>query len=331
MFVHIHNPNQPALRRAFTLVELLMVIMLIGIMTSFVLVALAGAARTAQEDRTKAQILKIHELIMGNWEQYRYRRVPQTRLMREITNRPATGRQTQVMALERLNALRELMRMEMPSFMLDVTTPASKLRDMLTNQPYQPSVWRAYNRRAAAASWTVQYQDAECLYLILSQIRDADSSALEFFKESEITDLDGDGMKEIVDAWGNPIRWMLWAPSYISPLQVPMSVDDQQQDPFDIATVGQAYDDRKNRNNIPDAFEGEYWELPRMLYPLIYSAGPDGKHGIVLEVNDGAMSWSEAFNNPYDRTTGLHLLGAVSELNPDALADDISNHYLTTR
>ena len=165
MFVHIHNPNQPALRRAFTLVELLMVIMLIGIMTSFVLVALAGAARTAQEDRTKAQILKIHELIMENWEQYRYRRVPQTRLMREITNRPATGRQTQVMALERLNALRELMRMEMPSFMLDVTTPASKLRDMLTNQPYQPSVWRAYNRRAAAASWTVQYQDAECLYL----------------------------------------------------------------------------------------------------------------------------------------------------------------------
>ena len=78
-------------RTGFTLVELLMVIMLIGILTTFVLVALAGVTEKAKEDRTKAQIAKIHELIMGKWESYLYRKMPPTNYANNLALRVSRG------------------------------------------------------------------------------------------------------------------------------------------------------------------------------------------------------------------------------------------------
>lgn len=346
-------------KHGFTLVELLMVIMLIGILSSFVLVALAGVNQTAKEDRTKAQIKKIHELIMERWEQYRYRRVPSTPWMAK-TRQGLFANNGQIdnrrMARERLNAVRELMRMEMPTFVSDVVNPARYLRDPLDptfKRVYEPALWRAYRQRMeqvasdTGVAWSQSHQQAECLYLILSQIRDADSTALEFFKDNEIGDVDGDGMKEILDAWGNPILWMLWAPGFTSPLQVPMAENLEQDDLFDLSNFGSGYLDVNPNDGLPDRFQGTYSgagfevdfsQLPRTLYPLIYSAGADGEYGIVISTADtgsGAIDqdWMSSNNDPYDRNTSrkMFLLGATSGRRPEAMADDISNHYLTTR
>ena len=350
------KPTQGS-RRGFTLVELLMVILLIGILSSFVLVALSGATQSAKEDRTKAQILKIHSLLMEKWEKYEYRRVPSTArtYMRRTSGASAVANNRQ-MAVERLNAMRELMRMELPTYKFDVvdrdgeaTARAVLLRDSVRpSEALEPALWRAYRQRAINSAWDANNQQAECLYLILSQMRDGDSSALEFFKETEIGDVDGDGVNEILDAWGNPIVWMLWAPGYISPLQTPMSRNAEQHDSLDLANLGSAYVDTDS-NGLPNAFEGTYtmptdgseWayaDLPRTLYPLVCSAGPDGKFGIILSTDlqkQGNIDqiWSQVMNDPYARDTPqrIHLLGAADPLQADALADDISNHYLTTR
>ena len=339
----VQRGTQHRSRPAFTLVELLMVIMLIGILASFVLVALARVTQSAKEDRTKAQIMKIHELLMERWEQYRYRRVPATPAMTMM--RTSGGNiNNRAMAFQRLIAIRELMRMELPTFKSDVESAPVFLRDPLNSTlPFQPATWRAYRNRAASAAWDESHQQAECLYLILSRIRDADSSALEYFRETEIGDVDGDGMKEILDAWGNPIQWMLWAPGYTSPMQRPLwddkngdgsvtpeELDPEQQDMLDPANVGSAYQNT--------TFAGDFATLPRTLYPLVYSAGPDGKFGIILSTtsvsgNTLDQNWPAAQNDPYNRDPKLKMfrLGAVSEQQPEALADDISNHYLTTR
>lgn len=327
----------------FTLVELLMVIMIIGVLSTFVLVALAGVNQTAKEDRTKAQIKRIHELVFEKWEQYRYRRVPPTSYMAESrqTAHTANNRRT---ARERLKALRELMRMEMPTFMADVVTPARFMRDSLSpnyKQPYRSSLQLAYQQRSGLddgdSTWSASYQTAECLYLILSQIRDADSSALEFFKENEIGDVDGDGMNEILDAWGTPIEWLLWAPGYVSPMQVPLAQDTAQDDAFDPSTYGSGHAPSSFAGTFSgDGFNLDFSMYPRTLYPLIYSAGADGKHGIVIRTvdeNDEELGWAAVNNDPYSRkeNSRMFLLGATSAKNPEALADDISNHYLTTR
>ena len=74
--------------------------------------------------------------------------------------------------------------------------------------------------RSRAATTTIPatgrlvHQGSECLYLILSTMKDGDKSALEFFTPDEIGDTDGDGMKEILDGFGRPIAFIRWAPGY---------------------------------------------------------------------------------------------------------------------
>lgn len=58
----------------------------------------------------------------------------------------------------------------------------------------------------AVATWTAEYQEAECLYLILSAIRENDSNALSQFSAGETGDTDGDGMRELLDSWKRPIK-----------------------------------------------------------------------------------------------------------------------------
>ena len=122
-------------------------IMLIGILASFVLVALAGATASAREDRTQAQIAKIHELIMSHWEQYQYRRVPPTFAIRTAMQSPGVELTSVDMARQRLLALRELMRMEMPTFISDVAMPASSIVGSAGSAPSQPANWRDYHQR----------------------------------------------------------------------------------------------------------------------------------------------------------------------------------------
>ncbi|MEX2357011.1 MAG: prepilin-type N-terminal cleavage/methylation domain-containing protein, partial [Pirellulaceae bacterium] len=59
--------RNPTHKRAFTLVELLVVMAVLVLLSSLVLSALAGAAEQARENRTRSQIQKIHELLMSRY------------------------------------------------------------------------------------------------------------------------------------------------------------------------------------------------------------------------------------------------------------------------
>ena len=56
--------------------------------------------------------------------------------------------------------------------------------------------------------WTEDHQGSECLYLILSIMQDQDANALDFLFPTEIGDTDGDGMLEVLDAFGNPLGFL---------------------------------------------------------------------------------------------------------------------------
>ena len=59
----------------------------------------------------------------------------------------------------------------------------------------------------------------------------ADTDAQQLATQFDDTiDTDGDGMKEILDAWGNPIEFLRWAPGLRSLIQ---DGDPAHADPFD--------------------------------------------------------------------------------------------------
>lgn len=310
-----------ARRRGFTLVELLVVCAVVAVLLSMVLFALRGAAEQARVDRTRAQITKIHDLMIARYEGYRERPLP----MRVTNADPVSA------SRHRLYATWELMRMEIPDRKSDLTDNAAYLKQPDGVTPLQPSLWTAMRRKANAlqlakptpgdwttADWSLENQQAECLYLWLSTIRDGESTGLDFFPQSEIGDTDNDGMPEILDGWGTPIRFLRWAPGYKSVVQ--------SQDP---ATQPDPFDPFKTN---PTGYA---------LVPLIFSAGPDRKFDLALD-NNPAIHYSQTASPPYSMpapnwpyiTVGGKMLGEPIDAESDGsldFVDNITNHLLVVR
>src|SRR5262245_22577744 len=245
----------------FTLTELLIVITIIALLAGLGLSAYSGAIEMAREQRTRSQIAKIDQLIMERYEGYRTRAVP-IRIPPGISGAANGARLT---AMMRLIALRDLMRMELPDRKSDVLDPPCDyypgLGLRLAMAP--PALQKTYQRIAIRnlggtfpGGWTESQQGAECLYLILSTMRDGDKSALDFFNSDEIGDIDGDGMKEILDGWGNPIEFIRWPAGYTAEQRGPdgqwgvATVDDDGNGIVDdVMEAGWPGSD----DNLPDA------------------------------------------------------------------------------
>lgn len=295
-------------RRGFTLVELLVVAMLIALLASISLAALAGALEDAKRTRTRAVVAKLHSLIMTKWESYHTRRIP----VRVQYSDPNTYRS--LVNRLRVFALRDLQRMEMPDRYSDIlNNPVASAYGM--NAPLlplpQPALQKAYRRRLTA-SYNTAFEGAECLYLILSMPNEDGSNSLEFLSEGEVGDYDNDGMPEIWDGWKYPIYFLRWPAGFTSEIQT--------RDP---KKGGDAFDPYF----IDDANRTHY-----TLYPLIFSAGPDGAYDVGPEI---ASTITPATGttppcNPY-ASGALGMIGQPRDSNSngrDEWYDNIHNHLI---
>jgi len=268
------HPGRPA-RAGFTLVELLVVTLVVAILATIVFSVWSGALEMGKEARTRAQIAQINELLTPIWESYRTRRVAIPPELLENVDR----RDRKALARIRLHLLRRLMRLELPDRITDVVPDKTANGGGEEERPPRAELYwqevqsqvRAQEQRyqsmpreergSMPRGWNRTYQGAECLYLILSSIRDGETDGLRFFRESEIGDVDQDGMKEILDGWGNPISFVRWPAGFESDKQRPSDAQWRKvnPDPFDPLRV----------------YSDSYF-----IYPLVFSAGPDGQSRI---------------------------------------------------
>jgi prepilin-type N-terminal cleavage/methylation domain-containing protein len=333
-FLHSDTRSKRRHRSGFTLPELLVVIAIIGILSSAMMAGMASVTAKAKEDRTRALIARIHSLLMEKWQGFETRRLPVPPGMS-----PAIASET------RLAMIRELIRLELPDRMTDVESPPPAQPTAL---PIAPSLYSAYRRKAASIwgnnwddesrhsqhiasgapeNWTYQHQGAECLFLILSKLTIGDSPALEMFKDSEIGDVDGDGMREILDAWGTPVRMLRWPAGFTGS---PIQSADPQPDPFDPLRI----DSRHGGVGTDDPF---------LMLPLIVSAGPDKVFDIAFDYTSAANYWDADWtsrvtstnypNDPYNDFGYGRLLGSVVDENSDGTdnsLDNIHNHLIAT-
>lgn len=100
---------------------------------------------------------------------------------------------------------------------------------------------------------TVRSEDL--LHMIVTRGPVADPDVIAHFRPDEVTDLNGNGMLEFVDGWGNPIKFKRWAIGFNSPIQ--------------------PIDGELSSRDIRFSPNGH------RLVPLIFSAGPDGQFDIL--------------------------------------------------
>lgn len=310
--------------RGFTLVELLVVVLILGILFAISASAMANLEANSRVERTKTIIARLDQLIMEKYEGYKTRAIP-LRIPPGVTAEDA--------ARIRLYAIRELMRMELPDRPTDLADGPQNIPVSVPGGPLKvpmPAAWKAMNRKMPSG-WTSataqSHAGAECLYAIVSTIRVGDARAIDFLSAREIGDADGDGALEIWDAWGNPIQFLRWAPGFTQENNaLTMQTKDSKvaPDPFDPLKVDPRLRDSDTTN---DTFA---------LKPLIFSGGRDRKFDIDIRGNVSyATGGMYAPSDPFflDSSDPVYV-GTPKDSDGDgysSYADNITNHYFEVR
>jgi prepilin-type N-terminal cleavage/methylation domain-containing protein len=289
----IPRPSRPA----FTLVELLVTITIIGILAGMSLGAMHFLRNVAAEDKTKATIAKINAIVLEQYDSYMTRRLPIDFNTLTEDGKPLTPkRRSQLHCL----ALLDLMRMEMPERTYDILEEPLNINmpDLTTGTPKswitRPPISQIYYQKLTKPSPAIvdNCRPAKYLYLWISLIK---PEFMEHFNQNEIADIDSDGWPVFVDGWGKPIMFLRWAPGFSSGGTMnpnPFNVKDPTQPRADLSDIQTGdpinehdpFDSRKFFPNFAPsaAFPGGQRPEFFRLIPLVYSAGLDRKYGLSL-------------------------------------------------
>jgi prepilin-type N-terminal cleavage/methylation domain-containing protein len=247
------SANRNPLTKAFTLVELLVVIVVISILASLSMYALNGTYNAAKESKTRGTISKLNAAIMDIYEGYQDKfdniSLNDSKIDAACIFGP-TGTymsfpETQkklVRAKVKMHFIHDTMRMEMPNRWDEVIHNAdtNNLNSFLTDEtrgfiplnnggtPYHylnanPPVLKFYRDAYKEIFGTFTYPPVPAAgtihapassELLFLIISNLNPEALENFHGSEIGDIDGNGFMEFHDAWGNPIGFIRCAPAF---------------------------------------------------------------------------------------------------------------------
>lgn len=354
-------------RRAFTLIEVLVAISIMAILAGLVAAAVFQAENAAKYRKTEALIMKLHNDIMLRMEEMRERRLPYE-ADQAITNylavqgvQPHQPGYLLEKARYQLAARRELQRLELPDRFSDLEV-SYQIAGATSYFPYGTPVSQAY-AQALPLGASLSHESAECLYLIVTTTAPGDNAERLSFKADEVGDVDGDGLKEFLDAWGRPIQFIRWPAGMVSDLQPLYPIDPTDQadpdykeyqkpgvdwsnyptqqkrnktfylsrksernhDPFDVRLVDR-YSVTAGGQDVPVYYK--HPEIGYRLVPLIVSAGRDGVWDLefgrdVNPAND--LTHRGPFYNPYVVFNGRQLGASADIATRETPADGADN------
>ena len=285
---HPLSPSRPA----FTLTELLISVAIILILVAMVASAVSAARTSTKASATRATIDKLNTIISQQYASY---------ASRSITSATTSSL--------RASAIRRIITCDMPDSWDDVARIASGTTRVLpgSTNAFFPNT---ATQSAYAAIWNslpanrkdkndpvnyvgVNFGDAECLFMAIMRGGIADCLDCGALRTTDIGDQDSDGMPEFLDAWGNPIRYVLWPGGLQLPAGSGNFFFSQTDVPFFGSPTG------------------------RVMRPLIFSGGPDQTNSTAVN-RDSYLDFGLGCGNPGNTFGGL-------DGSPDYRADNITN------
>lgn len=297
-------------RRAFTLVEILVVVAIIATMTALLVATFGGAFGVAREKATLATIKKIN-LAINERVNALEMAIEKGELRDTIDTLQKTG-------YSRAAAVTEVRKDQMKKMF--------------------PQTWAEAGVAPPSANTPSAADNAECLYWAVTSgiVHGAASVGQDSYDSSEVADTDKDGLLEFVDGWGNPLRFYRWPtrllrPNYDTSAAIGDPVNTGARKDIAVLVMPSLSDDVLGSD--PDAplekllysrysgnlgnYEARYHTPATYHAPLVISAGPDQVLGL---------------NEPTDTTDYGYLAKptpavlSASDPGNSPLADDISNH-----
>ena len=265
---------------AFTLIELLVTLTIISILGSLTLAGLAVARQRVKASRTESTIRKIHEVVMPHFERLMTRSLPPIEGPPDSGNSSADAIRNKCMTLL---AKRRILALELPDGWNDLGADMATAPFATTARDTPISL----RLKQISPPQDLSNSDAECLWASVMQSGFADPAIVAHFREDEFADRNKNERFEFIDGWSNPIRFLRWAPAFVSryqpaPANAPTATDTTAHDAFDLAGL-----DPLARNT---------------LFPLIFSGGPDGTPAIRYRQNEDAtpaFAYARVTYDPY--------------------------------
>lgn len=180
--------------RGFTLIELMIVIAIIALLFSAIAVAAMYAIGGAKVAATRATIVKVQGLLQARIDSV-MRKDPERTLVDTLAvpARFPNRKQAEVMARK------FTFRQAFPQTWLEIET-------------YYPNLLILSNETAPPTASRTAAQSSEVLLFLLTRANvlgyppEGDGA----FTTSELGDSDANGKMELIDAWGNPLRFYRW-------------------------------------------------------------------------------------------------------------------------
>ncbi len=211
-----------AIRRSgFSLVELLVAVSIVVLLMALMGAAMSAARTRGNKDKTRATIAAIDSILQRHFSAMESSRVGAS-----------------VPADQRGAAIRRQITADMPDSWQEVTymRDENKLVEDANNllppgEPKEPLPFGSARQRSYIATLNALLAlpsaditninanaSAECLFMIVMQGGLADCLSCSTLDSIPKADVDGDGAPEFLDAWGQPIRYVLWPAGYEQPL-----------------------------------------------------------------------------------------------------------------
>jgi prepilin-type N-terminal cleavage/methylation domain-containing protein len=215
----MHFPSKRP-RRAFTLIELLLVVSIIAVLSSLALVVIRDAQDTARHARSTSQVTQIQAVLSAKMEEFETRQLPfrPGLITNKTSGNPTNWAERQQI---RQRVLLDWIRSEIPSIATDLSLPCpypNGLNNYSWNGTDYTNLYRYSSGARKVANEMIGYNAssdpkifaAKCLYAILQTTWHNDSRAIDICKTGEILTDPLDGKKYIVDAFGEPLSFSVF-------------------------------------------------------------------------------------------------------------------------